>query len=113
MKEHDATTEHLIRCANRRLLFAVFGESYASEDDDAEASEALIDQMTLVLGSLTEREQRLISNRFGVADGYAKSHTELAEIFGIDETQTREIEIETMKKLRHPSRSLSLREYLN
>jgi RNA polymerase primary sigma factor len=113
MKEHDATTEHLIRCANRRLLFAVFGESYASEDEDAEASEALIDQMTLVLETLTVRDGELISARFGITDGYAKSHTELAEMFELDETKTREIEIETMKKLRHPSRSLSLREYLD
>lgn len=114
MTEHNAATEHQIRCAYRRLLFAIFGESYAAEEDnETEATQALVDQMKLVLGTLTVRDEKLISTRFGITDGYAKSHTELAEIFGIDETQTREIEIETMKKLRHPSRSLSLREYLD
>jgi DNA-directed RNA polymerase sigma subunit (sigma70/sigma32) len=114
MTEHNAATEHLIRCAYRRLLFAIFGESYAAEEgNETEATQALVDQMTLALGSLTVREDEVISARFGITDGYAKSHTDLAEMFALDETKIREVEIETIEKLRHPSRSMPLREYLD
>lgn len=113
MSEKDKGLETDIRRAYRLLLYSIFGEVYSEADFEIEATQAQIDQLEAVLNTLPVRDDKLIRNRFGIVDGEAKSHEELAVIFSISEEESRETEIEAMKKLRHPSRSLSLRGLLD
>lgn len=89
------------------------------EDTDAVApSEAvgfamLQRQLEQLLDSLTEREAGVIRMRFGLGDGQTKTLDQIGETFGVTRERIRQIESKTMAKLRHPSRSQSLRDYLD
>ena len=76
-------------------------------------SQALLrDTVHNVLGSLSQRESRIIALRFGLDDGRQRTLEEVGREFGVTRERIRQIESKTMAKLRHPSRSQSLRDYL-
>jgi RNA polymerase primary sigma factor len=65
-----------------------------------------------VLGSLSAREKRVIELRFGLLDGHHRTLGEVGQEFGLTRERIRQIEAKTLSKLRHPSRSERLRDYL-
>ncbi len=83
------------------------------EPIDAASKELLREQVRNVLGFLTERERQVIEMRFGLNDG--KDHTleEVGREFGVTRERIRQIEAKALRKLRHPSRSKTLRDYLS
>lgn len=82
------------------------------EPGDAASNELLREQIRDVLGFLTDREREVLEMRFGLNDG--KDHTleEVGKSFGVTRERIRQIEAKALRKLRHPSRSKSLRDYL-
>ncbi len=82
------------------------------EPIDAASRQLLREQVRNVLGFLTDRERQVIEMRFGLSDG--KDHTleEVGRQFGVTRERIRQIEAKALRKLRHPSRSKSLRDYL-
>ncbi len=88
------------------------------EDEDApapaEAASYLLlrEQISEVLGSLTPREQRVLELRFGLDDGRARTLEEVGQVFGVTRERIRQIEAKALRKLRHPSRSKKLKDYL-
>jgi RNA polymerase primary sigma factor len=84
----------------------------AIEPMDAAARELLRDQVQNVLGALTERERQVLELRFGLIDG--KDHTleEVSNYFNVTRERIRQIEAKALRKLRHPTRSRQLRDYL-
>ncbi|POM24280.1 RNA polymerase principal sigma factor HrdB [Actinomadura rubteroloni] len=88
------------------------------EDSDAvvpiEAAAFILlqDQLRDILQTLSEREQRVIRLRFGLADGHPRTLEEVGREFGVTRERIRQIESKTLAKLRHPSRAQLLREYL-
>ena len=89
------------------------------QDDDAPApAEAaayslLKEQIEDVLGSLNEREQKVLKLRFGLEDGRARTLEEVGKEFDVTRERIRQIEAKALRKLRHPSRSKKLRDYLD
>ena len=83
------------------------------EPGDAASKELLREQIRDVLGFLTDREREVLEMRFGLNDG--KDHTleEVGRSFGVTRERIRQIEAKALRKLRHPSRSKSLRDYLS
>src|SRR5262250_1601568 len=80
---------------------------------EAAAFIMLQDQLERVLDNLAEREQRIIQLRFGLTDGHPRTLEEVGREFGVTRERIRQIESKTLAKLRHPSRALLLREYLD
>ena len=80
---------------------------------EAAAFIMLQDQLGRVLCELSEREQRIIQLRFGLSDGHPRTLEEVGREFGVTRERIRQIESKTLAKLRHPSRALLLREYLD
>jgi RNA polymerase primary sigma factor len=80
---------------------------------EAAAFMMLQDQLDRVLCDLSEREQRIIQLRFGLMDGHPRTLEEVGREFGVTRERIRQIESKTLAKLRHPSRALLLREYLD
>jgi RNA polymerase primary sigma factor len=80
---------------------------------EAAAFIMLQDQLERVLLELSEREQRIIQLRFGLTDGHPRTLEEVGREFGVTRERIRQIESKTLAKLRHPSRALLLREYLD
>jgi RNA polymerase primary sigma factor len=80
---------------------------------EAAAFIMLQDQLDKVLCELSEREQRIIQLRFGLSDGHPRTLEEVGREFGVTRERIRQIESKTLAKLRHPSRALLLREYLD
>src|SRR3954447_8445684 len=79
-----------------------------------EASQALLrDTVHNVLGSLSQRESRIIALRFGLDDGRQRTLEEVGREFGVTRERIRQIEAKALRKLRHPSRSKKLRDYLD
>ncbi|WP_328594067.1 RNA polymerase sigma factor RpoD [Actinomadura macrotermitis] len=89
------------------------------EDSDAvvpiEAAAFILlqDQLEDILGTLSDREQRIIQLRFGLTDGHPRTLEEVGREFGVTRERIRQIESKTLAKLRHPSRAQMLREYLD
>jgi RNA polymerase primary sigma factor len=85
----------------------------ALEPGDVASKELLREQIRDVLGFLTDREREVLEMRFGLNDG--KDHTleEVGRSFGVTRERIRQIEAKALRKLRHPSRSKSLRDYLS
>ena len=69
--------------------------------------------MEAALSELSEREQEVVKMRFGLVDGQAKTLEEVGKEFGVTRERIRQIESKTLAKLRHPIRSLRLRDYLD
>jgi len=85
----------------------------ALEPMDAAAREMLREQVQSALGALSERERQVLELRFGLIDG--KDHTleEVSRYFNVTRERIRQIEAKALRKLRHPTRSRHLREYLS
>jgi RNA polymerase primary sigma factor len=89
------------------------------EDSEAVAPEEAVtfallrEQLHSVLDTLTEREAGIVSMRFGLTDGRPKTLDEIGKVYGVTRERIRQIESKTMSKLRHPSRSQLLRDYLD
>jgi RNA polymerase primary sigma factor len=79
---------------------------------EAAAFILLQDQLEDILATLSDREQRIIQLRFGLADGHPRTLEEVGREFGVTRERIRQIESKTLAKLRHPSRAQMLREYL-
>ena len=127
--ELDMTPENVIEVQNYGRepiwLHTPLGEDGDSEFGDLiEDSEAiqpgeavsftlLQEQLQSVLGTLSEREAGVVSMRFGLTDGQPKTLDEIGKVYGVTRERIRQIESNTMSKLRHPSRSKLLRDYLD
>lgn len=79
---------------------------------DAASFSMLQEQLTKVLDGLAERERKVISLRFGLEDGHPRTLEEVGREFGVTRERIRQIESKTLAKLRHPSRSSKLKDYL-
>ncbi len=79
---------------------------------DAAAFTLLKEQLGEVLGTLTEREQKVLTLRFGLEDGRARTLEEVGKEFNVTRERIRQIEAKGLRKLRHPSRSRKLKDYL-
>ena len=79
---------------------------------DAAAFTLLKEQLEEVLGTLTEREQKVLTLRFGLEDGRARTLEEVGKEFKVTRERIRQIEAKALRKLRHPSRSRKLKDYL-
>ena len=91
---------------------------FIPDDDAPAAAEAaayslLKEQIEDVLGSLNEREQKVLKLRFGLEDGRARTLEEVGKEFDVTRERIRQIEAKALRKLRHPSRSKKLRDYLD
>ena len=80
---------------------------------DAAAFTLLKEQLHEVLGTLTEREQKVLKLRFGLDDGRARTLEEVGKEFNVTRERIRQIEAKALRKLRHPSRSRKLKDYLD
>ena len=80
---------------------------------DAVSFTLLQDQLQSVLQTLSEREAGVVRLRFGLADGQPRTLDEIGQVYGVTRERIRQIESKTMSKLRHPSRSQVLRDYLD
>ena len=80
---------------------------------DAAAFTLLKEQLVEVLSTLTEREQKVLRLRFGLDDGRARTLEEVGKVFNVTRERIRQIEAKALRKLRHPSRSRKLKDYLD
>jgi RNA polymerase primary sigma factor len=105
------------------LAQSIGGEGDSEIGDFIEDAEAVVamdvvtfsllqDQLQQVLLTLSEREAGVIRLRFGLADGRPRTLDEIGQVYGVTRERIRQIESKTMSKLRHPSRSQVLRDYL-
>ncbi|GAA5072818.1 RNA polymerase primary sigma factor [Thermocatellispora tengchongensis] len=88
-------------------------DSEAIVPEDAVSFALLQRQLHSVLDTLSEREAGVVAMRFGLTDGQSKTLDEIGRVYGVTRERIRQIESKTMSKLRHPSRSQALREYLD
>ena len=80
---------------------------------EAAAATLLKEQLDEVLSTLTDREQKVLRLRFGMNDGRARALEEVGKEFDVTRERIRQIEAKALRKLRHPSRSRKLRDYLD
>ena len=80
--------------------------------EDFAVNELLKDEISEVLLTLTEREEKVIRLRFGLEDGRPRTLEEVGQLFGVTRERIRQIEAKALRKLRHPSRSRKLKDYL-
>jgi RNA polymerase primary sigma factor len=80
---------------------------------EAAAFTLLREQLEDVLGTLTQREERVLRLRFGLDDGRSRTLEEVGQIFGVTRERIRQIEAKALRKLRHPSRSKRLKDFLD
>jgi len=92
------------------------GDFIPDEDAPAPAEAAafsmLKEQLVEVLNTLTEREQKVLKLRFGLEDGRARTLEEVGKEFDVTRERIRQIEAKALRKLRHPTRSKKLKDYL-
>lgn len=91
---------------------------FIPDDDAPEPAEAasftlLKEQLIDVLKTLTPREEKVLRLRFGIEDGHARTLEEVGKVFNVTRERIRQIEAKTLRKLRHPSRSKKLKDFLN
>ncbi len=85
----------------------------ASEPSEAASYTLLKEQLVEVLGTLTKREEKVLRLRFGIEDGRARTLEEVGREFNVTRERIRQIEAKALRKLRHPSRSKKLKDFLN
>ena len=76
-------------------------------------NEILKDEISTVLMTLTDREEQVLKLRFGLIDGTCRTLEEVGQIFGVTRERIRQIEAKALRKLRHPSRSKKLKDFMN
>ena len=81
--------------------------------EDFTVHEMLKEEISDVLLTLTEREEQVLRHRFGLDDGSSKTLEEVGQMFGVTRERIRQIEAKALRKLRHPSRSRKLKDFLN
>src|SRR5574344_314918 len=81
--------------------------------EDFATNEMLKDEISEVLLTLTEREEKVIRLRFGLEDGKSRTLEEVGQMFGVTRERIRQIEAKALRKLRHPSRSRKLKDYMD
>lgn len=81
--------------------------------EESATTSMLKEQLVSVLGSLTPREQKVVMMRYGLEDGHAKTLEEVGKEFNVTRERIRQIEAKALKKLRHPSRSKRLKDFLD
>ena len=106
-----ATASRLIS-ANLDDVWHFIEDDAAVVPPDAASFSMLQEQLSKVLDSLAERERKVISLRFGLEDGHPRTLEEVGREFGVTRERIRQIESKTLAKLRHPSRSSKLKDYL-
>ncbi len=79
---------------------------------DAAAYELLKEQLKEVLDTLSDREENVLRLRFGLDDGRTRTLEEVGKVFGVTRERIRQIEAKALRKLRHPSRSKRLKDFL-
>ncbi|MDF3016182.1 MAG: polymerase, sigma 70 subunit, RpoD subfamily, partial [Thermomicrobiales bacterium] len=79
----------------------------------AASRKMLKEQMDDVLGTLSDRERQVLAMRFGLDDGRTRTLEEVGKAFGVTRERIRQIEAKALRKLRHPSRSKKLKDYLD
>jgi RNA polymerase primary sigma factor len=84
----------------------------ADDPADVAVSQLLKEQVRTVLDTLTEREARVVRLRFGLDDGRARTLEEVGQEFGVTRERIRQIEFKALRKLRDPSRSAKLRDFM-
>ena len=128
-KELDMTPEKVVEVQKYGRepisLHTPLGEEGDSEFGDLiEDSEAIVpaeavsftllqEELTKILDTLHERERGVVAMRFGLTDGQPKTLDEIGKVYGVTRERIRQIESKTMSKLKHPSRSQALRDYLD
>ena len=80
---------------------------------DAASRQLLKEQMQDILDSLSSRERRVLQLRFGLEDGQSRTLEEVGQKFGVTRERIRQIEAKALRKLRHPTRSRKLKDYLS
>ncbi len=85
----------------------------ASEPSEAASFSLLREQLMTVLDTLTPREKKVLELRFGIVDGHTRTLEEVGKEFNVTRERIRQIEAKALRKLRHPSRSKKLRDFLN
>ena len=85
----------------------------ASEPSEAASYKLLREQLMDVLSTLTPREEQVLKLRFGIEDGRARTLEEVGKEFNVTRERIRQIEAKALRKLRHPSRSKKLRDFLD
>jgi len=95
-----------------RTLGDFIEDPAALAPDEAAARALLKEQVGAVLDSLTGRERRILQLRYGLEDGRARTLEEVGKEFNITRERIRQIEVKALRKLRHPSRSRKLKDYL-
>ncbi len=83
----------------------------APKPEDATSKQLLREQMRIILGSLSERERRVLEMRYGLIDGQERTLDEVGQALGVTRERIRQIEAKAFRKLRHPHRSRNLRDY--
>jgi RNA polymerase primary sigma factor len=99
----------------KRLLFLTHAALYKHPSlapAEAASHQLLKEQVEAVLDSLTGRERRVLQLRFGLEDGRARTLEEVGKEFNVTRERIRQIEAKALRKLRHPSRSRKLKDYL-
>ena len=96
-----------------RKTVLVFAQVYPIGFSYNGAFTLLKEQLVEVLGTLTEREQKVLCLRFGLDDGRARTLEEVGKEFEVTRERIRQIEAKALRKLRHPSRSRKLKDYLD
>ena len=80
---------------------------------DAAAFTLLKEELSAVLDTLTERERKVLTLRFGLVDGHARTLEEVGKEFDVTRERIRQIEAKALRKLRHPSRSKRLKDFMS
>jgi len=96
---------------NSELVDFIPDSSLANPVEETDR-ELLREQMHAVLGQLSDREREVLSQRFGLRDGESHTLEEVGRAFGVTRERIRQIEAKALRKLRHPTRSRRLRDYL-
>jgi len=94
------------------LKTSIVEDQASSAPTEVASQQLLKEQINNVLDNLSEREKKVIELRFGLEDGHPRTLEEVGKLFGVTRERIRQIEATALKKLRHPSRSRKLKEYL-
>lgn len=105
----SVSLDYLLEAENGRLEINKYC-SITSFDEDIE-SNALVEQVQKVLSTLTDRERRIITLRYGLLDGKERTLEKVGTAFNVTRERIRQIEVKTLKKLRHPSRAQHIKDF--